>query len=84
MAKFSVVKRSEIPAATKQSGRLAARMREYDRYIENLKPDEGGKLTPTEGETARGVALRISRAAKRKGRSAETRIIDNAVFFTID
>lgn len=84
MAKFSVVKRNEIPAATKQSGRLAARMREYDRYIDNLKTDEGGKLTPTEGETARGIALRISRAAKRKGRNADTRIVDNVVYFTID
>lgn len=84
MAKFTVVKRSDIPAATKQSGRLAARMREYDRYIDNLKPDEGGKLTPTEGETARGIALRISRAAKRKGRNADTRIVDNTVYFTID
>lgn len=84
MAKFSVMKRTDIPAATKQSGRLAARMREYDRYIDNLKPDEGGKLVPTEGETARGVALRISRAAKRKGRNADTRIVNDTVYFTID
>jgi hypothetical protein len=84
MAKFSVVKRSEIPAAPKTSGRLSARMREYDKYIDSLKPNEGGKLMPDDGETARGIALRISRAAKRRGREVETRVVSGAVYFTID
>ena len=84
MAKFSVIKRSDIPAAAKQSGRLTARMREYDRYLDGLKANEGGKLVPDEGETPRGIALRISRAAKRKGRSVETRIVDGAVLFTVE
>ena len=84
MAKFSVVKRSDIPAAAKTSGRLSARMREYDRYIDGLKANEGGKLMPDEGETARGIALRIARAAKRRGRQAETRVVNGAVYFTIE
>ena len=84
MAKFSVLKRSEIPAAPKTPGRIAARMREYDKYIDSLKPNEGGKLMPDEGETPRGIALRIARAAKRRGREADTRVIDGAVYFTIE
>jgi hypothetical protein len=83
MAKFSVVKRTEIPAAPTTPGRIAARMREYDRYIDNLKGNDGGKLVPEDGETARGLALRISRAATRRGKEADTRVVDGAVYFTL-
>src|SRR5258706_4985791 len=84
MARFSVVKRAEIPAAPKTTGRLVSRMREYDQYIDSLKANQGGMLTPEEGETARGIALRIARAAKRKGRQADTRVVNGVVYFTID
>ena len=46
-----------FPAAPKTSGRLSARMREYDKYIDGLKSNEGGRLMPDDGETARGIAL---------------------------
>jgi len=84
MAKFSVVKRADIPASPKTAGRISSRMREYEKYIDGLKANEGGKLVPDEGETARGLALRISRAAKRQGKEVDTRVVGGAVYFTIE
>ncbi|MBI2765002.1 MAG: hypothetical protein HYX53_03725 [Chloroflexi bacterium] len=84
MAKFTVIKRSDMPETRKQGGRLGARMKEYDRYILGLKGDEAGKLVPSESETARGIALRISRAAKRNGKSVDVRTVDGAIYFALD
>jgi hypothetical protein len=82
MAQFSVVSESEAPSPTRQSGRLAARMREYERYVQQVGAGKVGKLTPSTGESARGLALRISRAARRVGKSANTWVVDNAVYFS--
>ncbi|HEX6030745.1 MAG TPA: hypothetical protein VFY90_04880, partial [Tepidiformaceae bacterium] len=62
MAEFTVVKEADAPRPARQTGRLAARMREYERYIESVKSGQVGKLAPSRGESARGVALRVSRA----------------------
>lgn len=85
MAKFSKVKRSEMPRVRRQGGRLAARMREYDEYILALKGDEAGMLEPSkeDEESVRGLALRISRAGKRLGKRLDVRSSDRAVYFTI-
>ncbi|MGK2966284.1 MAG: hypothetical protein ACSLFM_11880 [Tepidiformaceae bacterium] len=56
-------------------------MREYETYVTSLKGDEEGKLMPSTGETPRGVALRISRAAKRIGKSVDTWVVDGVVYF---
>ena len=58
-------------------------MRQYEEYVVSLKTGEAGKLTPDSGETARGIALRISRAAKRAGKSADTWVVDGAVYFRV-
>ncbi len=83
MVKFSTVKASAAPGPMKQTGRLTARMRQYEDYVNSVKSDEAGKLTPEEGETARGLALRISRAAKRVGKSADTWVRDGSVYFVV-
>lgn len=83
MAQFSVVKEADAPRPARQSGRLAARMREFEGYVEGVKRAEVGKLMPARDETARGLALRISRAAKRKNRAIETWVVDNAVYFKV-
>jgi hypothetical protein len=59
-------------------------MLEYDRYIDSLKANQGGMLVPEDGESLRGLALRISRAAKRRGREADTRVVNGAVYFTVE
>lgn len=38
---------------------------EYDAIVKGLTAEEGFKLTPEEGETGRGVAMSVGRAAKR-------------------
>ncbi len=83
MVKFSTVKASAAPGPMRQTGRLTARMRQYEDYVNSVKSDEAGKLTPEEGETTRGLALRISRAAKRVGKSADTWVRDGAVYFVV-
>ena len=83
MAEFSVVPEREAPKPTRQTGRLAARMREYEKFVEAVGSGKGGKLVPARGETARGIALRISRAAKRNGKATETWVVDGAVYFKV-
>jgi hypothetical protein len=83
MAEFSVIKDSEAPRPARQTGRLAARMREYEKYIDAVPAGKVGRLTPSRGETARGIALRISRAAKRKGKSSNTWVVDGTVYFSL-
>ncbi len=83
MADFSVVKKKDAPRPTRQSGRLALRMREYDKYVESLKAEDAGRLIPAKGESARGVALRISRAGKRVGRPVDTWVSDGTVYFSL-
>lgn len=83
MAEFTVIKDSEAPRPARQTGRLAARMREYEKYIEAVPSGKVGRLSPSRGETARGIALRISRAAKRMGKSSNTWVVDGTVYFTL-
>jgi len=58
-------------------------MREYEKFVESVGAGKVGKLVPSRGETARGVALRISRAAKRMERATETWVVDGTVYFRI-
>lgn len=81
MVEFTVLKKGQAPRPARQTGRLGARMREYETYVTSLKGDEEGKLMPSTGETPRGVALRISRAAKRIGKSVDTWVVDGVVYF---
>ena len=81
MADFQVIKESEAPRPGRQTGRLAARMREYEKYVESVQSGKVGRLTPSRGETPRGIALRISRAGKRMGKSITTWVVDDVVYF---
>ncbi len=81
MADFSVVKESEAPRPTRQTGRLAARMREYEKYVESVGGGKVGKLVPGKGESSRGVALRVSRAGKRANKAMSTWVVDDVVYF---
>jgi hypothetical protein len=83
MAEFTVIKDSDAPRPARQTGRLAARMREYEKYIDAVPAGKVGRLTPSRGETARGIALRISRAAKRQGKSSNTWVVDGTVYFSL-
>ena len=58
-------------------------MREYEKYVEALPAGKVGKLAPSRGETARGLSLRISRAAKRMDKSINTWMLDDVVYFSI-
>jgi hypothetical protein len=81
MAKFTIVKEKDAPKPIRQSGSLAHRMREYERYVDSVADGSVGRLTPADGETPRSIALRVSRAAKRMDRPIDTWIVDNIVYF---
>jgi hypothetical protein len=81
MAKFQKIKKEDAPTPTRQSGRLAARMRVYEGHLQSVAPGEVGKLTPDRDETARGVAMRIGRAGRRIDRPVRTRVDKNVVYF---
>lgn len=83
MAEFSVVSEREAPKPTRQTGRLAARMREYENYVTAVKGGQVGKLAPAKGESSRGLALRVSRAGKRIGKSVDTWVVDGKVYFKV-
>ncbi len=83
MAEFTVIKESDAPRPSRQSGRLASRMREYEKYIDAVPTGKVGKLAPSRGETPRGVALRISRAGKRMNKGINTWVVDDVVYFAI-
>ena len=83
MAEFSLVKESDAPRPARQTGRLAARMREYEKYVDSVTSGKVGKLTPSKGESPRGVALRVSRAGKRSGKSVNTWVVDGMVYFSV-
>jgi hypothetical protein len=81
MAEFTVIKEAEAPRPARQTGRLATRMREYEKFVEAVGSGKVGKLVPARGETPRGIALRISRAAKRQNKASETWVVDGTVYF---
>ena len=83
MAEFSLVKEADAPRPARQTGRLAARMREYEKYVDSVTSGKVGKLTPSKGESPRGVALRVSRAGKRSGKSVNTWVVDGMVYFSV-
>jgi hypothetical protein len=83
MAQFTVIPEAQAPRPMKQSGRLVQRMREYEQYIGSVKKGQVGQLTPAVNETARGIALRISRAGKRAGKAVRTWVVDGSVYFSV-
>ena len=62
MATFSVINADKAPAPPRSVGRLKHRMAEYEGFVEGVRDGQVGKLRPADGETARAVATRVSRA----------------------
>ena len=80
MAIFSVSDESLAPPQ-RTRGRLAARSAEYDGFVRRVKKGEVGKLSPSPGETTRGLVLRIARAGKRVGKAVDAWTVDGVVYF---
>ncbi len=83
MAEFSVVSEKDAPRPIRQTGRLAQRMREYEKYVDSVQSGKVGKLAPSHGETPRGIALRVSRAGKRNHKSVNTWVVNGVVYFSV-
>lgn len=83
MAEFSVIKEADAPKRAQASGRLKSRMAEYEGYVTSVRRGQVGRIAPGPAESARGIALRVSRAARRAGRTAETWTSDGVVYFSV-
>jgi hypothetical protein len=81
MAEFEVIKQSQAPRRPTSPGPLGERMAEYDDYVGSLKRGQAGKLVPADGESLRGIVLRVTRAAKRLSRPIEVWTVDGTVYF---
>ncbi len=80
MAKFNKIPEAKAPKPARASGRLTMRMREYEDFLRSVKSGEVAEVVPETGETARSIALRLGRAARRIGRQAETWVNDGKVY----
>ena len=83
MVQFAKDRQTNYPGPLKQTARPSVRMRQYESFVNDVGPGEAGKLTPEGDETTRSLAMRVSRAAKRVGRTANTWTRDDAVYFTV-
>ncbi len=83
MATFSVIDAVKAPRPLRQNGRLAARMAEYENFVKGVKKGQVGKLSPSSGETPRSVAVRVTRAGTRIGRSVDAWVVDGLVYFRV-
>lgn len=83
MVRFEIISPSSAPNPMTVSGRLLARMREYDSYVASTSDGEVGRLMPGAGDSTHGLELRVARAAKRNRKSAETWAVDGIVYFRV-
>lgn len=83
MAEFSVVDAAKAPARPRPSSSFVRRMTEYDAYVAGVKKGQVGRLAASDGETARGIALRIKRAGVRIGKPVETWVVDGVTYFKV-
>lgn len=56
-------------------------MKQYEAYIEQIKPNQVGRLVPGPGESPRALALRVNRAATRLNQPVDSWIFEQAVYF---
>jgi hypothetical protein len=83
LAEFSVLKESEAPRPARTPSALRTRMAEYERYVRSVKRNQAGRITPGPGESARGIALRVSRAGSRIDRPVKVWVVDEVVYFSV-
>ena len=83
MPEFEIVTRQEaISSGT--TGRRSQLLQEYTQYIESLRPDTAGRLTPSAEETVATVRRRLGSAVKASGRNIQTRRVGSEIFFWED
>jgi hypothetical protein len=83
MADFAVIDAAKAPRPHRPNV-LAKRMAEYEGYVLAVKKGQVGRLAPSVGETARGLALRIGRAARRVGKRVTSWVADDVLYFRVD
>ena len=84
MPEFEVVALREAMMSSTTTGKRAQIAQEYAGYIGRLRPDEAGRLTPSDGETVATVRRRLGSAAKASGRSIQIRRVGTDIYFWED
>ena len=80
MAEFEVVPRHQAMMSSSTRSR-SDDIREYIQYIEQLRPDEAGKLTPSDGETFATVRRRLGSGVKASGKSIQIKRVAAEIYF---
>ena len=80
MPEFEVVPRHKAMMSSSTRSRSDA-IHEYIQYIEQLRPDEAGKLTPSDGETFATVRRRLGSAVKASGKSIQIKRVVAEIYF---
>ena len=82
MPKFELI---SLADATLQSGtgKRAELAREYLSYIEQLGPDQAGRLEPEEGESTATVRRRLGTAARLAGKALVIKRVGDQVYFWV-
>ena len=62
-------------------GSRGAVLREYMGYIEQLDPEQAGRLTAEEGESTAAIRRRLGAAAQLLGKSLEVAVHGRVVYF---
>ena len=83
MATFSVIEAAKAPPQPKPYSTSRARQAQYDAFVAGVKKGQVGQLRPSDDETARGVALRISRAGTRTDKAVQAWVVDGVVYFKV-
>jgi hypothetical protein len=78
--KMRVLEASEAPPRPAHHSRLAERMARNESFVTSLVKGQTGVVEPEGSETARGLSLQMSRAAKRLQVPVETWIVENKVY----
>ena len=84
MPKFEVVTLREAMMSSTTNERRSQIAQEYASYIGRLRPDEVGRLTPSDGETVATVRRRLGSAVRASGRSIQMRRVDTDIYFWED
>lgn len=81
MAQLTVIEVADAPKRPTTPKGLRDRMAQYENYVMGVKKGQVGKLIPSDGESSRAVAVRVSRAGKRIRRPLDVWSVGGAVYF---
>lgn len=83
MATLVVIPSTEAPRPPRPVRAHDLSMKAFEDYLMQVKAGKVGRLVPNEeGETPRGLSLRVNRAARRMNKTVNTWVVEGVVYFS--